>query len=144
VIVGQDWGDTQYFIKNKGHDLASNRTSETLRRLLGSIGIDVAAPVATDTGGGTAFMTNAILCLKQGGMQAAVRPEWFAACGVRFLRPTIDLIEPKAVEPDGFRLTDTPTCFPVYHCGDRILNTHRKLAAQVRDWARVGRALSEH
>jgi uracil-DNA glycosylase len=42
-------------------------------------------------------MTNAVLCLKHGGMQAKVRPEWFENCGSRFLRPTIDLIAPKVV-----------------------------------------------
>jgi uracil-DNA glycosylase len=170
VIVGQDWGDTRYFSKNKGHDAVRNRTSETLRCLLASIGIDIPAPAATDMGGGTVFMTNAILCLKQGGMQAQVRPEWFAECGARSLRPTIDLIAPRAVVtlceqayaavaaaygvprgafrkavegPDGVRLTETTTCFPVYHCGARVLNTHRPLAAQVRDWERVGRAWGE-
>jgi len=101
-------------------------------------------------------------------MQAKVRPEWFANCGARFLRPTIDLIAPnvvvtlgewayrtvtaayglrrtafrKAVErPEGFRLADGIVCVPVYHCGARILNTHRPVAMQIHDWERVGRAL---
>jgi uracil-DNA glycosylase len=113
-------------------------------------------------------MTNAILCLKDGGMQAKVRHEWFANCGNRFLRPTIDLIAPKVVvtlgeraycavmaaygtpqipfrkaveRPDGFRLADRTTCVPVYHCGARILNTHRPYGRQVCDWKRVLAAL---
>ena len=97
LIVGQDWGDTRYFIDNGGREAPRNPTNETLRRLLGSIGIDVAGPTATDNGGGAVFLTNAILCLKEGGMQAKVSPEWFANCGSRFLRPTIDLIAPKVV-----------------------------------------------
>ena len=71
------------------------RTNETLRRLLRSIGIDIAGPTAADAGGGTVFLTNAVLCLKNGGMQAKVSPDWFTNCGSRFLRPTIDLIAPR-------------------------------------------------
>jgi hypothetical protein len=44
-------------------------------------------PTAADAGGGIVFMTNAVLCLKDGGMQAKVRPEWFPNWGSRFLRP---------------------------------------------------------
>lgn len=119
-------------------------------------------------GGGVIFLTNAILCLKDGGMQAKVRPEWFANCGARFLRPTIDIIAPKVVvtlgewayrattaaygvpripfrkaveQSEGFRLEDGITCVPVYHCGARILNTHRPMERQLKDWERAGRAL---
>lgn len=164
AIVGQDWGDTRYFIANKGHDEPSNRTSETLRQLLATIGIAIAPPTVSDSGCGTVFMTNAILCLKEGGMQAKVRPEWFANCGARFLRPTIDLIAPKVVvtlgeqaykgvaavyalprtafkvaveRREGLKLTATTTWLPMYHCGARILNTHRPYEMQVSDWARV-------
>src|SRR5690349_11426767 len=66
VIVGQDWGDTRYFAANRGRDAARNPTNETLRSLLASIGIEIAPPAGTDAGGGEVFMTNAILCFKQG------------------------------------------------------------------------------
>src|SRR5262249_42688042 len=96
------------------------------------------------------------------------QPEWFTSCGARFLRPTIDLIAPKVVvtlgewayravtaaygvpriafreaveQPEGFRLPGGITCIPVYHCGARILNTHRPIEQQLRDWERVRRAL---
>jgi uracil-DNA glycosylase len=168
VIVGQDWGDTRYFTDNDGREAPRNPTNETLRRLLGSIGIDIAGPTAADAGGGTVFLTNAILCLKEGGMQAKVRPEWFTNCGARFLRPTIDLIAPKVVVTlgqwayratttaygaprvafrravegaEGFSLPTGARYFPMYHCGARILNTHRPMEMQLRDWARVGREL---
>jgi DNA polymerase len=168
VIVGQDWGDKRYFVANKGHDEPHNPTSDTLRRLLATIGIDIPPPSVCDSGGGTVFMTNAILCLKEGGMQARVRPEWSANCGARFLRPTIDLIAPKVVVtlgeqaykavsavyglphvafrtavglPEGFILPTGARYLPMYHCGARILNTHRPLEQQVRDWERVKQAL---
>lgn len=167
VVVGQDWGDTRYFIANGGRDASRNPTNENLRVLLRSIGIEIPPP-GSDDAGGSIFLTNAILCLKDGGMQAKVQPEWFANCGARFLRPTIDLIAPKAVvtlgewayravtaaygvprmafrkaveRPEGFPLVDAITCVPVYHCGARILNTHRPMAMQLKDWERVGRTL---
>ncbi|MEO8593832.1 MAG: uracil-DNA glycosylase family protein [Candidatus Solibacter sp.] len=137
-------------------------------KLLATIGINIAAPMAGDAGGGAVFMTNAILCLKEGGMQAKVQPQWFADCGIGFLKPTIDLISPSvvvtlgerackamaavyelprmafraAVEmPEGLMLASGTRCFPMYHCGARILNTHRPMDAQLRDWQRVRRAL---
>ncbi|MEO8596249.1 MAG: uracil-DNA glycosylase family protein [Candidatus Solibacter sp.] len=168
VIVGQDWGDTGYFSANKGHEKAGNPTNVTLMKLLASIGIVIAVPTADDAGGGAVFMTNAILCLKDGGMQGDVRPEWFANCGARFLKPTIDVISPKVVvtleerayralvggyglprmafrtaveRPEGFMLASGTRCWPMYHCGARILNTHQPYERQVRDWQRVGTAL---
>jgi uracil-DNA glycosylase len=168
LIVGQDWGDTRYFITNKGHEADGNPTNHTLRRLLGSVGIEITAPTPSDAGGGTVFLTNAVLCLKGGGLQAKVRREWVVNCGSRFLRPTIDLIAPKVVvtlgqwayraitaaygvpriafrkaveRPEGFALADGIRHLPMYHCGARILNTHRPMDMQLRDWERVGRAL---
>jgi len=172
VAVGQDWGDTRYYIENRGRDKPCNQTNDALRTLLRtllqSIGREIPAPKTSDAGGGTVFFTNAILCLKNGGMQAKVMPEWFVNCSTRFLRPTIDLIAPrvvvtlgelayravasaygvstipfrKAVDcPEGFPVGDGIICVPVYHCGARVLNTHRRMEKQVRDWERVKRAL---
>ena len=55
LIVGQDWGDTRYFLDNQGREKRGNPTNETLRRLLQSIGIEIPAPGATDAGGGPCF-----------------------------------------------------------------------------------------
>jgi uracil-DNA glycosylase len=101
-------------------------------------------------------------------MQARVLADWFTNCGARFLRPTIGLIAPKVVvtlgewaylattaayglsrvafrnaveQEEGVFLTDGLCCFPMYHCGARILNTHRPMKKQLIDWTRVGRAL---
>jgi len=146
AIVGQDWGDVRYFLANRGREAAHNPTNKTLVRLLRSIGIDIAAPGSGDSRNGRCFFTNAVLCLKQGGLQANVDPKWFANCGSRFLRQTIDLIAPKAVislgewayravasayclprvafwiaveRPYGFVPADGTALFPMYHCGAR-------------------------
>jgi uracil-DNA glycosylase len=170
MIVGQDWGDTRYFIANHGHESSQNPTNDMLIRLLSSIGVDVPAPTATDSARGPLFLTNAILCLKEGGLQAAVKREWFEQCAARFLRPTIDIVAPRILislgewayrainraydlqrmsfqqavkSHEGFLLTAHMLYFPRYHCGRRILNTHRPLALQQADWQLVEHAMIE-
>ncbi|MBM3725919.1 MAG: hypothetical protein FJW40_10910 [Acidobacteria bacterium] len=86
MVVGQDWGEQPCFERNVGHEPPNNRTNHTLMRLLESIGIRLDVPSRQDDGGGVIFLTNAILCLKTGGMQGATRQEWFENCGRRFLR----------------------------------------------------------
>ena len=167
-MIGQDWGDAKYFENNDGYDKPENPTNATLRMLLDSIGLKIDSPLSTDDGGGTLFFTNAILCLKQGGMQSTVQPAWFRNCAPRFLRPTIDLVQPKIVitlgkhayqavsrsydqkvlefiqaveHQPGFLLRPNTWNFPVYHCGAKTININRPLHRQLADWARIGRAL---
>jgi uracil-DNA glycosylase family 4 len=169
MVVGQDWGDQEYFVKYRGRDLADNPTNQTLHELLTSIGLDIEKPTPQDSGGGKIFLTNAVLCLKrEGGMQGKTKSSWFKNCGLEFLRRTIDIVRPRvivtlgerayravadlyaierqtfrsAVEcEEGFELEVGIRLFPVYHCGARILNTHRKKDVQEKDWAKIKRAL---
>ena len=119
---------------------------------------------------GTAFFTNAILCLKTGGLQGRVEPRWFESCGVRFLRRTIDTVSPRAVvglgvhattaicgayeiKPPrrfavavadvGIALPGGPTLFPRYHCGARSTNMNRSREKQDEDWRRIGSWLAK-
>jgi len=158
MIVGQDWGDRRYFIEKRGVDGEENRTNKRVVEFVGSIGVDM----------DDVFLTNAILCLKEGGMQAAVTSEWFSNCGDHFLSPIIEIVRPRvlvtlgerayrsveltfklrytrfrdAVEnSDGLDLGHGTLLFPVYHCSDRILNTHRCRSMQEEDWQRIRKAL---
>ncbi len=97
LIVGQDWGDTSYFEKYKGRDIDNNPSNKTLRELLASIGIEIDPPSAAEHSHESVFLTNAILCLKDGGLGAPVKSSWFNNCGRHFLRPTIDIVSPKVV-----------------------------------------------
>lgn len=169
MVVGQDWGDENYFRANRGREAPNNPTNTTLRILLAVAGINIDSPSAEKSQQGAVFLTNAILCLKRGGMQAPVHSTWFNNCGTQFLRPTIDLVSPRVVitlgerayraacrayslRPQSFRaavereqprqLSSATLLVPVYHCGARILNTHRPLAKQKEDWARVGELLA--
>ncbi len=46
---------------------------------------------------GEIFLTNAILCLKQNGLQGAVDGAWFENCGKNFLKPLIEIVMPKVL-----------------------------------------------
>jgi DNA polymerase len=167
MVVGQDWGDVGYFESHCGLDEAKNPTNRRLRELLAQAGFEVAdVGVAADHG--TVFLTNAILCLKSGGLGGPVKSAWFAECGPRFLRPQIELVRPRAVVALGerayraicrafdmrarqFRAAVESECkaelllgvrlFPVYHCSPRVLAATRTWDKQESDWHRIGVAL---
>ena len=102
MIVGQDWGTTTYFLKWEGIDQCKgNPTNDNLRRLLRSIGIDIGPPGVDQEG--QIFLTNVILCLKEGTLQAPVKEMWATRCGEKFLRPLIEIVEPRVVVALGER-----------------------------------------
>jgi len=163
MIVGQDWGGVHYYVKHRGLDDLKNPTMRTMERLLNESGIP-ASLTRYEQGDRGIFLTNAVLCLKSGGLQAAVDSSWFSNCGARFLRPQIEVVAPRVVvalgqrayeailrtydirpgafrdaveSPDGILLPGGSRLLAVYHCGNRILNTHRKYPEQLRDWRRV-------
>ncbi len=168
MVVGQDWGDLKYYEKNGGLDKPTNPTMVALQSLLAAVGVDAPMDRYTDKDKNV-FLTNAILCLKSGGLQGAVEKSWFANCAERFLRRQVELVRPRVVVPLGekaykalclaFGLKQGPLreavshpgvellpgtkMVPVYHCGKRIQNTHRPLHIQLQDWERVQTALAE-
>ncbi len=164
MVVGQDWGDTEYFREQKGLEGPNSPTNLALVELVGIMGIAIGYPGSRE-GRHAAFFTNAILCLKNpsGGLQGKVQKSWFQNCA-RFLRRQIEVVGPKVVVGlgerayrtilDGFDLKGGPfrsevevsngrllangtRAFAVYHCGAMIQNTHRKLAIQRQDWKRI-------
>jgi DNA polymerase len=167
LVVGQDWGDVAGFVATKGKDTSTNPTNRRLRKLLSLVGFLVPDVLEGSTESGV-FLTNAVLCLKAGGLQAPVSAKWFENCGRAFLKPLIELIRPNVVvtlgehayvstvssfeisrqrfrsvvEAQSIRLFDGCRLVPVYHCGSRIWNTHRKEPDQYRDWDRVKQALA--
>ncbi len=171
LVVGQDWGDTSYFHRWRGRDQPfGNPTNENLRMLLRRIGYEVGNPGEAQHG--RVFLTNLILCLKQGGLQAPVKPQWFENCTTAFFRPLVEVIEPKVVvalgkgasesilgaygvevprfgrlselmENSPYPLSDSSVLFPVYHCGAGGVNRNRSMEQQLKDWDRIGSWLRE-
>lgn len=163
MVVGQDWGDTSYFVRRQGGEGPSNPTNLGLVELAGIVGISIGDPGSL-IGRDVAFFTNAILCLKneQGGLQGKVQPCWFQNCAP-FLRRQIEIVQPLVVVGlgelayrailEGFEmgcgsfraevnsavgrlLPNGSRAFAVYHCGARIRNTHRPMPMQREDWKR--------
>jgi len=167
LIVGQDWGDVRYFIDNKGFDKLDNPTMCNLEKLLNHIGINVSVTTYAKHDRGV-FLTNAVLCLKDGGLQAKIEPEWVTNCGSNFLRQQIEIVQPKVVVGLGAfayhavlrafghpivklrdAITETQGCeilagvrlFAAYHCGKGTINRNRDLKQQAEDWDRIRRFL---
>ena len=164
MIIGQDWGDTGYFQRYGGHDRDNNPSNKTIRELLASIEIPIPPPSANEVSLSSIFLTNAILCLKEGGLGGKVKQEWFNNCGRHYLKPQIEIISPKVVvslgkyayeiicqlynlpktsfrdavdRKEGIPLSNGVVFLPVYHCSPRVLHTHRGLAEQKSDWKRI-------
>ena len=166
MVVGQDWGDTAFFTKWEGIDPPSNNpTNDNLRKLFSkSFGIDIKAP--REPREHHVFLTNVILCLKSGGLQAPVLDEWFWKCSTKFFRPLVEIVNPRAVLTLGkrvaesvlatyeipykkswrmidlinkgpFRLFRSTYLFPLYHCGAGSINRNRPFSQQFEDWQRV-------
>ena len=95
MVVGQDWGDVSYFVRHGGRDVARNPTNQALVELLEEAGVTV-KPLGSPDLAHVAFFTNAILCMKSGGLQGGVRRGWFQSCGC-FLRRQIEIVRPKVV-----------------------------------------------
>jgi uracil-DNA glycosylase len=168
MIIGQDWGDTGYFRQYKGRDKDNNPSNKTIRELLASIEIPIPPPSVSGLGTSSIFLTNAILCLKEGGLGATVKREWFNNCGHHYLKPLIEIINPKVVvtlgkyayeiigrlynlpklsyrdavaQKEGIPLSKGVEYLPMYHCSPRVLHTHRGLAQQKSDWQRIKMAI---
>jgi DNA polymerase len=165
VVVGRDWGDVPYFQKWEGRDQErGNPTNENLQELLAHIGIKIGKP--RDIQENVIFLTNIILCLKQGGLQAPTKKEWYQNCTRQFLKPLIDIINPRAIVALGekeskeildqyhirypksgklsgltsqspYKLTQSTSLFCFYHCGARGININRPMARQKDDWSKV-------
>lgn len=167
MIVGQDWGDVDYFVKFKGLDDLKNPTMRNLQKILKHIGLDVSCTSYSEKKRGV-FLTNAILCLKRGGLQAKIDPRWVENCGHEFLRHQIEIVRPKVVvglgasafqiildtfekpsvklreainDPMGCSLGDEIRLFAAYHCGSGVVNRTRNLETQCKDWERIRRFL---
>ena len=170
LIVGQDWGGVKYYNDNKGLDKLDNPTNPTmcnLEKLLNHIGIHVSVTTYANHGR-RVFLTNAVLCLKDGGLQAKIEPEWVRNCGSNFLRQQIEIVQPKVVvglgafafhsvlrafghqivelrdaikDMQGCEIFDGVRLFAAYHCGKGTINRNRGLKQQSKDWERIQRYL---
>jgi len=167
LAVGQDFGNVGYYVRNRGRDDPNNKTNDNLRKLLTEAGFSVVEPRELDSNA-PVFLTNSILCIKEGPMDGAVRPAWVDACADKHLRPLLRYLKPPVVVGMGscgwravrrvFALESTPErishaagsywiaagrtrVYAVGHPGPQGL-TNRPWPPQVADWRRIGEAVS--
>jgi len=167
LVVGQDFGNVGYFVRCRGRDEPNNKTNENLYRLLTAAGIAVKHPSQRDCGA-RVFLTNSILCIKEGAMNEPILSSWVDACSDQHLRPLVAFLKPPVVVGMGnagwravrrtFALHHSPRLisraagsdwvaenqtrvFAVGHCGPLgIIN--RPWPQQLLDWRRIGAAVS--
>lgn len=123
MVVGQDWGDVEYYITNRGCDNPRNPTNLALQKLLLSIGRPIPAPpspgyavandVKTEVDTEEAcratcdvWLTNALLWLKTGGMSAKVDSAWFGEPSIPLLKAQVDLVQPRVIVALGEKAYD--------------------------------------
>jgi hypothetical protein len=167
LAVGQDFSNVGYFVRNRGRDEPDNKTNDNLRKLLIEAGFDVSHPSQHDPSA-PVFLTNSILCVKEGPMDGAIRPSWVDACADKHLRRLVRYLKPPIVVGMGscgwravrrvFALAQAPerishaagsswtsldrtVVFAVGHPGPQGL-TNRPWRQQVTDWQRIGEAVS--
>ena len=167
LVVGQDFGNVEYFLRCRGRDEPGNQTNANLQRLLAAAGIAVTDPPGADPLA-PVFMTNSILCVKEGRMDAPILASWVKSCTERHLIPLLRLLRPPVVVGMGARCwqavrqafglhavpariseavggswvaADGTRVFAVVHCGPLGL-TNRPLPQQLADWRRIGAGLA--
>ncbi len=166
LIVGQDFSNVSYFLKHRGQDDPKNKTNQNLHSLLTKAGID-AGPPPTQDHHSPVFLTNSILCLKTGSMDASIKDRWVRNCSDTQLTPLINFLSPKIIVGMGKHgwaavrralnvseaspsvtkaagrswQVGTRTVFPVVHCGPKgLISRPEKL--QITDWENIGRTYS--
>lgn len=96
LVVGQDWGNEVSYIKQEGKPVADGGlTNGNLIKLFSSIGIPVNPPGLEQNP--DLFFTNAVLCLKQGGLTDKIRRKCYNNCYELFLKELISIIEPQVI-----------------------------------------------
>ncbi len=96
LVVGQDWGNEASFIKQKGKPVADGGlTNGNLIKLFDSIGIPVEPPGQRQNP--DLFFTNAVLCMKQGGITDKIGRRSYNNCYELFLKELISIIEPQVI-----------------------------------------------
>ena len=88
LAVGQDFGNVGYFVRNRGRDDPYNQTNANLRKLLIEAGFTATDPAELDRDT-PVFLTNSILCIKEGPMDGAVRSSWVNVCADKHLHPLV-------------------------------------------------------
>ncbi len=109
MVIGQDWGDVDYFTANRGLDNPTNPTNKALQILLALVGRPVPEPPTRDAEENSAsatcgvWLTNALPWLKTGGLSAPLENGWFDETAIAFLKEQVEIVQPRVVVSLGER-----------------------------------------
>ena len=161
LLIGQDFGDYDYYLKNNGKDEPANATNINLASLFRELRIELGTSDEPniDT---KLYFTNAVLGVKNGGMSAPIKKSWYVDTAKLFIKPLIQLIEPKIIIVMGSKaydvasiiysleskpmkelinsnpilLGDNMKLFVVYHCSSLGI-ANRNFEKQLDDWREI-------
>jgi len=95
VILGQDWGDLAYFLKNEGIDSDKEQTCKNLRELAQGAGWDIGKPHTPVPQ--RLFFTNALLGIREKNGKSGSIPSAWLDDSLPFLIGLLKIIQPKAI-----------------------------------------------
>lgn len=95
LVVGQDWGDLPYFVRNRGVDDPNEATCRNLRSLALNAGWDLGSPVTPKPQ--RLFFTNAVLGIRAANGKSGAVPDAWIHDSLPFLQGIIEIVQPKAI-----------------------------------------------
>jgi DNA polymerase len=95
VIIGQDWGDLPYFLRNKGVDDAREQTCLNLKSMALAAGWDLGTPQSPLPQ--PLFFTNAVLGIRAGNGKSGTPPSEWIDDSLPYLTGLLDIVQPRAV-----------------------------------------------
>jgi len=170
LVIGQDWGDIRTLEKQRGEcNVENSSTNRALMELIRIAGVEI-DPDRIREKHPDLFFTNAVLCMKSdGGLAGKVKNAWFRNCVRSFLKPLIEVVQPRVAVTLGekatrsllreygypaipfkqlveqkspIRLDENTVLFPVFHCGS-LGRRNRSFELQKQDWRRIRSYLEE-
>lgn len=171
LIVGQDFSNVDYFRKYGGRDDPESKINWNLWELLNKRAEIFVGPPSRSDPNAPVYLTNSILCLKDGPMNAPVPGSWVDTCRREHLAGLINLLRPSVVvgmgvsgwravrghfgldadpetAPAGIReaagrswSVSQARVFAVGHCGPLGI-ANRPWPLQAEDWRRIGSAFA--
>lgn len=166
LLIGQEFSDYQTFINTEGKvELVPNKyaypSNKNLYNLFNLLGYDLGHPLSPNKEN-PIFFTNAVMGLKTPPMSANFKTSWIKESRDLFLKPLIDIIQPKIIITMGAVATKSVVelynlktmslknmvdnspitvsgdrlIFPVFHTGGLGLR-NRNNELQLKDWNKI-------
>lgn len=165
VVVGQEYANFETYIRTKAlverfSDRYEYPSNKNLKEYFEILGFDIGHPTNPNREN-PIFFTNAVMGLKPGSMSSNFRTSWLKESREEFLKPLLDIIQPKIIIAIGAKATKSlgtiygfkvtshknsvenspfvsgqTYVFPVFHTGGLGLSNRPK-HLQIADWTRI-------